>query len=174
MAIIDGEDLERFPQFGWEYQSMIDLGAPVGSCNYCDTEIRYCHSIFHRNWGIISVGAKCADRLAMNNTASEKEQEYKKYLERLKRFLESKKWRKHKNGLFFVLEGYQIRIWNHERYCNLGIGYPVGEPIGKYQQYEMIKSRHRYESIEAAKRKVYRVIVNGTLKEYLLKQKIGR
>jgi len=167
MAIVNSENLSAFPQSGWVYQNMIDLGAPVGSCDYCGTEIRYCHVIYHRNWGTISVGAKCADRLTMDNTASEKEQEYKKFLERLMRFLESKKWKEKKNGLFFNLDGFQIRIWDHGSYCNLEIGYPVGEPIGKYQKYEYIKSHHRYESIETAKRKAFEAIVSGKFQKYL-------
>ena len=167
MAIKDSESLSRFPQSGWEYRDMIDLGALVGECGYCGTEIRYCHILYHKSWGTISVGSLCADRLTKDKTASRREAEYKKYLERLQRYLESTRWKSRKNGHFFALEGYMIRIWDHGSYCNLEIGYPVGNPQGRYQKYEYIRSRHRYESLDAAKRKAFEAIVSGKFREYL-------
>ena len=167
MAIVNSEELSRFPQSGWYYREMIDLGEPRGECDYCGTVIRYCHIIWHPTWGTISVGAKCADRLTQDETASEKEKAYKKFLECLQRFLESKRWVKRKNGLFFTLKGFKIKIWDHETYCNLDIDYPVGKPRGRYQEYKTLKSKHSYPSIDAAKRKAFEIIEDGTLQKYI-------
>lgn len=133
MSIVNSEELARFPQSGWEFREMIDLGEPRGECDYCGTIIRYCHVLWHKGWGTISVGALCADRLTHDETASEREKAYKKFLEKLQRYMESKKWERHKNGLFFTLKGFKIKIWDHIDYCNLEIDYPVGKPAGKYQ-----------------------------------------
>lgn len=160
-----------FPRQGWEYVDVTDLGAPIGNCAYCGTVIRYVHTIFHKDWGTLGVGCECADRLTGTPTASENEDRFKRRAKRKERYMNSPKWESHKNGVFFKLEGYCIRIWCHVTYFNLEIDYMVRTEGYGFIHYEFLKSKRRYSSAEEAKSKAFDVISSGQLQKYIESRK---
>lgn len=168
MAIVDRDDFYRFPQYGWEYEGMRDLMKPIATCSYCGTDgIRYLHYIHHKDWGTITVGSGCAARLTQSDEAYKAEKDRKQYLAKLDRYMNSKRWKQRKNGNFYSLEEFIIKIWDHQSYANLEIDYPTGKMSGRFHEYKTLKSRQRYESIDAAKLKAFEVIEKGELRDYI-------
>ena len=43
------------PSSGWEYLGSDDLEDLVGECEYCHTDIRYEHYLYHPKWGELTV-----------------------------------------------------------------------------------------------------------------------
>lgn len=158
------------PQLGWEYQGEEDLGDLCGTCDLCGSELRYAHSIFHENWGYMTVGALCADRLTGTSEASEYEEERKKTARRLRTYIDSPQWKHRKNGHFRDLDGFHIKIWEHNDYCNIQIGYDKYNEWG-YKISKVLTSKVKYHSLEEAKAKAFEVITTGKLSTYILRQK---
>lgn len=90
------------PQSGWELVASDDLGEVCGSCELCDTNLRYVFAIQHLNWGAMAVGTDCCDKLTMTTEASEYHNEYLKYVKRLKTFVESNKWKLNRHGFLSI------------------------------------------------------------------------
>lgn len=160
-----------FPLQGWEYITIIDLSPKCGHCASCGTAIRYVHHISHAEYGAIGVGCECADRLTGSQAASENEGKAKKLVKRKERYMNSPKWESHKNGMFFKLDGYCIRIWCHDTYFNLEIGFMVRKESNGFIHYEFLKSKRRYYSAWDAKEKAFDVITSGRLLKYVESRK---
>lgn len=66
------------PTYGCRYEGMEDLEDLVGECDNCHQAIRYAHLISHPDWGFMTVGAQCAEKLTSEYGLSEREEEAKK------------------------------------------------------------------------------------------------
>lgn len=153
------------PSGGWEYCGEDDLGFLSGECERCGREIRYEHQIYHPKWGYMIVGSGCADLLTNSSEASEQEERSKKLAQRFRRYVNSPRWKHHKNGYFIEMDGYQIKIWKHPSYCNIQIKFPLWEK-GK-RIFKTLSSKKRYDSLESAKEKAFSTITDGSLSRYI-------
>lgn len=156
------------PTSGWEYIGEEDLGSVCENCEICGSSLRYAHTIFHEKWGTLIVGADCADQLTGTNEASEYEEKRKKLANRLRTYLVSPLWKHRKNGYFRELDGYFIKIWEHQVYFNIEIHYSKKEENGDIKQ-RKLSSKVKYPTLEEAKTKAFEVITNGELAEYIKK-----
>lgn len=86
------------PKTGWEYMGEDDLGDLIGECEYCGSELRYEHYLFHPKWGELTVGSGCADNLLDNDRASRWAKSRKVYIGKLRRFMDSPRWRETSSG----------------------------------------------------------------------------
>lgn len=156
------------PNSGWEYMGEEDLGELSGKCDYCNTNIRYIHYIFHENWTIMGVGTNCCDFL----TESEIGQERKLKLiqeQRLKVFIHSKDWiikdRKHsiiyKRYLFTIHES-SSDIANKEFY--ISVVQSIKNPIS-------YTSEKKYNNLDDAKIKIFESLCDGSLKAFFSAKK---
>ena len=93
------------PTDGWEYIDLEDMGEPCVECEYpnCTYEglLRYVHTVYHPKWGFLNVGCNHADKLTATNQASEKENDFKK-------FLKEDKWIRSENQ--YIREYYEYFI----------------------------------------------------------------
>lgn len=147
------------PKFGWEYIGDEDLGDLIGTCDNCGSSLRYLFYIFHENWGTIGVGTHCCDTLTDSNIASNLVESQKRYDERKKRFLLSKRW-KETDGILKIKQGnfnVEIKEINSNHYLKIND----------------LKSNKAYKSIEEAQIKVFDVIESGELVNYLKKHNIS-
>lgn len=157
------------PTFGWHYEGMEDLEELSGECEYCHKEIRYAHIISHPNWGIMTVGSQCAEKLTSEYGLSLQEKQAKNLAKRYKTYLNSPKWKHRKNGYFYDdLDGYRIKVWDHYDYCNLEIEFPLWNIHTLKMRNEKLTSKRRYKSIDDAKSQAFKVITNGSLIKYCI------
>lgn len=77
------------PMSGWSLFAEEDLGDLSGTCEHCDTDIRYEFYISHPSWHPLVVGTICCDKLTGTKDASNKVD----YAERRKRFIKSPRWK---------------------------------------------------------------------------------
>lgn len=141
------------PNFGWEYQGYEDLGELIGTCEKCDTPLRHVFYIFHENWGTIGVGTYCCDTLTDTDVASNLVESQRRYDERKKRFLKSKRWKQEINTYKIRQANFDIEINQNELEFFIKILH--------------LKSETPYKSLEDAKSKVFDVIESGELIEYI-------
>lgn len=80
------------PKFGWEYAGYDDLGGLNGTCECCGTAIRYVFLVQHPNWRTMEVGEVCCDNLTSSSVATNFMESQRRYQDRLKRFVSSKRW----------------------------------------------------------------------------------
>lgn len=80
------------PRTGWDFAGVDDLGDLVGSCELCNTPIRYVFMVTHPDWRPMEVGTDCCDHLTSTGTASEYIETKKKLAEKRKRFVSSRRW----------------------------------------------------------------------------------
>ena len=83
------------PNEGWVLCSEDDLGGLYGECECCGTSLRYVFYIHHEKWEPLAVGTTCCDNLTGTTEATE----FRKRLERRKRFFSSKCWKNTPLGL---------------------------------------------------------------------------
>jgi hypothetical protein len=108
------------PSKDWEFIGEDDLGGLDGICDYCGTEHRYTHLVMHRNWGAMSVGAQCCDKLTESTIGSEEHVDFLNYIKRRKNFVDSKKWELSSSGVWqFKRAGIRIGIdpTNKDTFC---------------------------------------------------------
>lgn len=153
------------PQSGWEYVGYNDLGDLVGECDVCHAQLRYEHLISHPDWGHLTVGESCANRLTGSEEASEYEKDRRQKAEKLARFIGSKRWREKKNGHFIEQNGFGIEIWNNGNHFRLVIRFYDQ----KRCEWIPLNSKHKYATLEKAKIQAYQVISSGKLDEYIKK-----
>ena len=164
--------ITSIPQDGWTYEGCDDLGDFCGQCELCGAELRYEHCISHPDYGSLTVGCDCADRLTQTNTASEFDKKMHRNTERLKRFLKSPKWKQRKNCYFFPdLEGYKIMIAETDYGYYLTIFYSYYTDTDDSIKYGKIHSKQKYETLDAAKWKIYDAIISNKIRNYLIKKK---
>lgn len=146
------------PKFGWEYMSDEDLGDLIGTCDNCGSSLRYLFYIYHEKWGTIGVGTLCCDNLTDSEVASNLVESKKKYEERKKRFIESKRW-KHANDIRTITQnGFEIEIQQCNDAC--------------YIKVNQLRSEKKYKSLFDAQSKIFDVIESGELINYVKKKNI--
>lgn len=146
------------PKFGWEYVGEEDLGDLIGTCDNCGSSLRHLFYIFHENWGTIGVGTHCCDTLTDSNIASNLIESQKRYDERKKRFLTSKRWKEVNGVLKIKQSNFSIEIKENSS------GYDL-----KIIQFQ---SKKLYPTMEDAQKKAFDVIESGELVEYMKKHNI--
>ena len=161
--------IESIPEDVWEYVGCTDLGGLYGICEFCGTEIRYEHYIYHPDYGeYMSVGCHCSDKLTGINTASQNDHVMHLNEQRLQRYINSPKWKKHKNCYFFPdLEGYKIMIaeTNYGYYLTLIYSYLYNNYLRNVKEH----SSRKYDSLIDAKKQIYYAITTGEMQKYLVK-----
>lgn len=161
------------PSSGWEYIGYDDLGDLVGECEYCHTDIRYEHYVFHPQWGELTVGAQCADNLTNTNEASMIEKKRKRYANRMMRFIKSSRWKSLITDdcvIYRLKQGeYQVKIREFKSYCTITILFYYISPLDYSSNGDWIplKSQKEYKTLDDAKIKVFEVIESGKLKRYI-------
>jgi hypothetical protein len=98
------------PQEGWECFEEVDLGDLSGSCDLCNTTLRFEFHIHHRDWGPMCVGTDCCDRLTGTTTASEFVDAITKRQDKKRRFIESPQWNDHLGVLRWYHGGVLVAI----------------------------------------------------------------
>lgn len=93
------------PNEGWALYADDDLGGLYGECECCGTSLRYVFYIHHDKWEPLAVGTICCDSLTGTTEATE----YRKRLERRKRFISSKRWKYSPIGLC-IKQGRSLEI----------------------------------------------------------------
>lgn len=83
------------PNEGWTLYTQDDLGGLYGECECCGTSLRHVFYIQHDKWEPMAVGTVCCDNLTDTTEATE----YRKMLDRRKRFVSSKRWKQAPFGL---------------------------------------------------------------------------
>ena len=159
------------PQYGWKYEGMDDLEDIEETCQLCGTEIRFAHYLSHPEYGCIVVGCICSDKLLNNEQASAAEHAYKLEQQRLQRFIESPKWKHHKNCYFYEnLDDFKIMIVEKDYGCYITIYYKYHrEEYGSYiEQENKIHSNTKYNSLKEAKKQVYQAITSRKIYKYLI------
>lgn len=86
---------EILPNEGWVLYAQDDLGGLYGECECCGTSLRHVFYIQHEKWEPIAVGTDCCDNLTGTTEATE----HRKMLDRRKRFVTSKRWKRTPLGL---------------------------------------------------------------------------
>lgn len=84
------------PTNGWILiHSDWDVGEPTGMtrCEHCDAFMEWHNDLWHPEWGIITVGYECADKLGVPEI-----HEIKRKNERLKTFINSPRWKQTLKG----------------------------------------------------------------------------
>lgn len=160
------------PQSGWEYLGAYDLEDLSGSCELCGTDIRYEHSVFHPEYGELTVGCDCADRLTQTSIASKWDDERKKYKDKLNRFIKSTLWKEKtsKNGNIFYkrsFKGCELFIWDNGGYYKLWLKFFYFDSHNN-KQWDTLKGKIKYLTLDEAKVKLFETITNGSLKKYIL------
>lgn len=146
------------PKVGWEYLGEEDLGDLIGTCDNCGSSLRHQFFIFHENWGTIGVGTYCCDVLTDSNIASNLVESQKRYDERKKRFVNSKRWKNSNNVVLIKQSGFSIKIT---------------QIIDSYYiTINQLESSKKYTSLIDAQEKVFDVIESGKLIDYFNEKKI--
>lgn len=107
------------PRSGWEYQYSEDLEDISGECERCGNPIRFAHTIFHHDWGYLTVGCICAENLTSTESMKEFEEKRKKLSGKFRRYMNSNRWKHRNNGWFITLDDYMIKIWDNNTYFTL-------------------------------------------------------
>lgn len=146
------------PKFGWQYVAHEDLGDLVGRCQLCGNSFRHQFVVFHENWGTMEVGQNCCDHLTCTEIAKNKLESIHRYENRKKCFINSKRWKSIREGAFRIeRSGFRIEI-------RLG--------NGGYRIYvEGHRGKCKFSSISDAKAKVFEILEDGSLRDYLKKKR---
>jgi hypothetical protein len=140
------------PESEWEHVGEDDLGGLYGTCDRCHTELRYVFFIQHPKWEPMAVGTVCCDDLTGTKIASDK----RKFDDRLKRFINSKRWSE-KSGCHLIKQK-QITI-------------QVIPANGEYcVRMNNTKGKKVYVSIEAAKTRVFEFVESGEADKFFAKK----
>ena len=154
------------PQSGWKYCGEVDLEDLSGECEACGNQIRYEHHIFHPNWGYLTVGCQCADRLTGVSDASEVERQRRDKASKFKTFRNSPKWKLIGKTHQIKYKGFDITIKDYSTYFLIDIEFRY---INSYndEKYEKLKSNKEYNTLEEAKYAAFDAIISGSLKSYI-------
>lgn len=154
------------PTTGWRWEEMTDLGDLVGECEYCNQAIRYAHVISHPDWGIMTVGRQCAEKLTSQPELSEYEERAKRLAQKYSRYINSPNWKNFKNGYFMDYDGRHIKIWSHITYFNLEIEVPLWDRNTLKLHFVKLSSKQQYNTLKDAKTKAFEVITDRSLIKY--------
>ena len=148
------------PRSGWIYQYSEDLEDLSGECELCGNPIRFAHTIFHPDWGYLTVGCVCAENLTSTESMKEFEEERKKLSGRYKRYMNSNRWTHKKNGSFITLDDYNIEIWNNVTNIRLRIFRVEKDQYSGFNHRREIQTRKFFDSIDEAKSYAFWQIAN--------------
>lgn len=162
---------------GWTYEGMYDLEEPIGTCDSCGTTIRYEHYISHPIYGFMTVGSQCAEKLTEFYGLSEKEREAKRISDKLKRYMDSPRWKiiKKGKGLLYKWDDYRIFIWDNKGKYNIQIGFPLWHKKEKYKTRKVLSIKTKnFPTLEDAKRKAFEILIEdyniGLMNKHLEKK----
>lgn len=141
------------PLSDWELVGSDDLGALIGNCELCGTELQYIYAVIHPKWGSLAVGTYCCDRLTLTTAASEHHRKHIKVRDRRARFLSSTRWKERSGEWRITQKGIAVCI----SACNDKFIVSMNGARGKIE----------YASIFDAKLKVLDVIDSGKAPEFL-------
>ena len=151
------------PKAGWDYVEENDLGDLSGVCEFCGSELRYEHTLYHPKWGYLTVGTQCADNLTDEPVASKSEENRRKTASELRRYLDSPKWKRSGNSYIRNFKGFNIII--------------KGVDYNKYQisllkpgWNEPLYGNGIYNTLESAKTRIFETIIDGSLDKYMKKK----
>lgn len=148
------------PRSGWISMGGDDLGEyPADNCELCGTPLRHIFLIQHPNWGALSVGTDCHDRLTGTADAREFHDRSEKLSQKLKRFVSSPRWEQLQSGELAIEQGgIWLRITPH------GPGYRVlmDAAVGKAE----------YPTVLDAKIKTFELIESGAAAAYLDRRRL--
>lgn len=142
------------PRFGWEYVADDDAGDLELTCDYCGTSIRYSFIIQHPNWPTMEVGEVCCDNLTSTQVASTIMESRRRYADRLRRFVESPRWRATGSGGVLRIKqlGFDVEILPANEEFRLRINGLLGKSVFKKAFDAKIKF---FELIEAGEIEKY-------------------
>ena len=144
------------PSTGWEYVGEDDLGDLFGSCELCDTPIRYVHYVQHEHWEQMGVGSNCCDNL----TGTQEATEYRKRLGRLRRFIASSRWSADGDRYIIRQDGFSVAALPVQGGYGLVIDDLHGSKI--------------YESLLLAKESAFDFIDSGQAAEYMKQRELRK
>jgi hypothetical protein len=137
------------PLDGWVLiHSDWDEGHPSGStrCDHCDTPMEWHHDLYHPDWGTITVGYECAERLGLPELHA-----LKKRWIRMNTFINSPRWKS------------DIPPWNPSamgwRYKYGGHNVLVAPRPGGWRLFiNRYEGRFIYKTVELAKARAFHVL----------------
>lgn len=141
------------PDTGWEYVGEDDLGDLFGSCELCDTPIRYVHYVQHEHWEQMGVGTNCCDNL----TGTQEATEYRRLLGRRRRFVASSRWTNDGDRHAIKHGGLKVAI--------------VPQASGFRLVLDDVLGKNEYESVQHAKEFAFDLIESGQAAEYMEQRK---
>lgn len=116
------------PTSGWVLLSSDDLGELGGNCEWCDQDLRYIYLVAHAQWGYMSVGTDCCDKLTETDEASAILTDTKNRNERRKTFMSSSRWRDHgDNTISIQHKGRRVVIYSESDKYRIRIGAVEGD-----------------------------------------------
>lgn len=142
------------PKSNWDYLGYDDLGDQGGTCEYCGNTIRYVFLIQHPNWRLMEVGIVCCNHLTSTETASRFVDSQRRYSDKLKRFISSKKWILLSNGISQI---YRKKIFLEIVPIQDYFKIKINGKLGKLQ----------FPSEFEAKVQAFRLIESGEVDRYL-------
>jgi len=100
------------PHTGWLIAgNAVDGGSPIHRCEMCNKpDIRYLHPVTHPDYGDLTVGSECAEKMTADARAKYERQNLEKTKNKLKHFSD-KGWKKIANDLWRRdYHGYTVSI----------------------------------------------------------------
>ena len=125
------------PLSGWTLiHSDWDCGEPTGSthCEHCNTPMEWHNDLWHPDWGVITVGYDCAEKLG-NHWPSQ----IRAKNERMKTFIHSPRWTETSKGLRYRHGNVDVFVFNKTAPFKLNIDGKWGKI--KYPSLYAAKSR---------------------------------
>lgn len=146
------------PRTGWQFDGYDDLGDLIGTCENgkCGQAIRYVFFVSHPKWRPLEVGEVCCDRLTSSSVASEFMDDIRRKMNRLKGFASPEKWEAHDNGKF-------SRSYKDHRIVIFPESGRYGLRVNGH------RGKERFVDELEAKKYVFQIIEDGTLKRFLVK-----
>ncbi|WP_207882659.1 HNH endonuclease [Pseudomonas sp. 30_B] len=142
------------PDTGWEYVGEDDLGDLFGSCELCDTSIRYVHYVQHEHWEQMGVGSDCCDNL----TGTQEAAEYRRRLGRRRRFVASSRWKSDGDQHLIKQDGLRIAIVQGQGGYKLVI--------------DEVQGRKEFEHLLHAQEFVFDLIDSGEAADFIQRRKL--
>ena len=143
------------PNSGWAFLYDEDLKDLSGTCEWCNTEIRYVFHIDHPKWDPLAVGTDCCDRL----TGSDVALNIRRKFDRLKSFIRSRRWEINERGLFIRQKRMDFFVVSSSE------GYTI--------ELQGVKGKeNQYKTLNLAKEKIFTIVENGEAEIFLKKRKV--
>lgn len=147
------------PRVGWVHEGWDDLGDLSGTCEYCGNEIRYVFLVHHPKWRTLEVGEICCDNLTSTTLASNHMESQRRYLNRRRTFVASKRWQQHSQTHHTIV---QKRVCIEVRWTSEG-GFQL-EINGR-------RGKLVFKSAIEAKIHAFDMVESGALEAYLTRQR---